>query len=76
MPPKPLNDDRSFIKLLVLSIVTLGIYELWHIHHWTKDINEICKDDGKNNEGLLLHILLLIHLIVVYSRLLLILILY
>ena len=58
MPPKPLNDDRSFLKLFILTIVTLGIYELWHLHHWTKDINEICKEDGKNNEGLWLHILL------------------
>jgi hypothetical protein len=58
MPPKPLNDDRSFLKLLLLSIVTFGIYEIWYLHHWTKDINEICKEDGKNNEGILLYFLL------------------
>lgn len=58
MPPKPLNDDRSFLKLLLLSTVTLGIYGLWHHYHWTKDINEICKEDGKNNEGVLLYVLL------------------
>ena len=55
--PTPIKDDRSFIKLLLLSIVTLGIYEFWHLHHWTKDINTLCKDDGKNNEGVLLYIL-------------------
>jgi hypothetical protein len=56
--PSPIKDDRSFLKLLLLSIVTLGIYELWHLHHWTKDINELCKEDGKHNEGLLLYVLL------------------
>ncbi|MBQ1981707.1 MAG: DUF4234 domain-containing protein, partial [Clostridia bacterium] len=54
---QPIKDDRSFIKLLLLSIITLGIYEFWHLHHWTKDINTLCKDDGKNNEGVLLYIL-------------------
>lgn len=53
----PIKDDRSFLKLLLLSIVTLGIYNLWHLHFWTKDINTLCKDDGKNNEGILLYIL-------------------
>ena len=54
---QPMKDDRSFLKLLLLSIITLGIYEFWHLHHWTKDINTLCKDDGKNNEGVLLYIL-------------------
>ena len=54
---QPIKDDRSFIKLLLLSIITLGISEFWHLHHWTKDINTLCKDDGKNNEGVLLYIL-------------------
>ena len=54
---QPIKDDRSFLKLLLLSIITLGIYEFWHLHHWTKDINTLCKDDGKNNEGVLLYIL-------------------
>ena len=55
---RPIKDDRSFLKLLLLSIVTFGIYEFWYLHHWTKDINTLCKDDGKNNEGILLYILL------------------
>lgn len=54
---QPIKDDRSFLKLLLLSIITLGIYEIWYLHHWTKDINTLCKDDGKNNEGVLLYIL-------------------
>lgn len=54
---RPIKDDRSFLKLLLLSIITLGIYEIWYLHHWTKDINTLCKDDGKNNEGVLLYIL-------------------
>ena len=54
---QPIKDDRSFLKLLLLSIVTFGIYEIWYLHHWTKDINTLCKDDGKNNEGVLLYIL-------------------
>ena len=30
---QPIKDDRTFIKLLLLSIVTFGIYELWYLHH-------------------------------------------
>ena len=55
---KPINDERSFIKFVLLSIVTLGIYEIWYQHHLTKDINELCKEDGKKNEGILLYFLL------------------
>ena len=58
--PTPIKDDRTFLRLLLLSYVTLGIYWFWHLHHWTKDINTLCKDDGKNNEGVLLNILLTI----------------
>lgn len=55
---KPMRDDRSILKLVLLSIITLGIYEIWYLHHWIKDINELCKEDGKHNEGVLLLILL------------------
>ena len=58
--PTPIKDDRTFLKLLLLSYVTFGIYWFWHLHHWTKDINVLCKDDGKNNEGVLLYVLLTI----------------
>ena len=54
---RPIKDDRSFLKLFLLSLVTFGIYGFWHLHYWTKDINTLCKDDGKNNEGVLLYIL-------------------
>ena len=56
--PTPVKDDRTFLKLLLLSLVTFGIYWFWHLHYWTKDINTLCKEDGKSNEGLLLYILL------------------
>ncbi len=57
---KPMNDERSFLKLLLLSTITLGIYGIWHQHHWTKDINRLCKEDGKQNEGVALYLLLTI----------------
>ena len=49
---------RSFVKWLVLSVVTLGIYNLYWIHKLAKDVNKICEGDGKKTSGLLQYILL------------------
>lgn len=39
----------SFWKILLLSILTCGIYELYVLHCFAKDMNVLCKGDGKES---------------------------
>ena len=50
--------DRNFLKILVLSLLTCGIYGLINTHHMIKDLNVIAADDGKVTPGLFKLILL------------------
>jgi len=58
---------RSFVKWLVLSVLTLGIYNLYWIHKLAKDVNKICEGDGKKTSGLLQYILLGIVTLGIYN---------
>ena len=50
--------DRSLLIYILLTIVTFGIYGLIFIHELAKDVNEMCREDGKTTQGLLMLILL------------------
>ncbi len=45
--------NRSLLKYILFTIVTLGLYGFWFIYKLAQDINIICKEDGKNTAGLL-----------------------
>jgi hypothetical protein len=49
---------RGLAGLILLSIVTLGIYSLYWIHKLAKDVNAVCEGDGKKTGGLLKYLLL------------------
>lgn len=49
---------RDLVMVIILSIITLGIYGLYWIHCLAKDVNTICAGDGKNTGGLLKCLLL------------------
>ena len=53
-----LKDDRNWFLVLLLTIITFGIYMLYLIHVMAKDTNEACKEDGNNTWGLGLYLLL------------------
>jgi hypothetical protein len=44
---------RSLVVVILLSIITFGIYGLYFIHKLAKDMNTICEGDGKHTRGLL-----------------------
>lgn len=46
--------DRSWIKTVLLGIITLGIYPLVMYHHITQEINFVCIKDGKKTMDFLL----------------------
>lgn len=50
-PDVPTN--KSLILYIVLSLVTCGIYSLYFLYTMARDINIVCKGDGKETAGLL-----------------------
>ena len=53
-----LKSNRSILPYLLLGFLTFGIYNLWYLHHFVKDVNELCRDDGKQSPGVLWLLLL------------------
>jgi hypothetical protein len=49
---------RNLVGLVLLSIITLGIYSLYWIHALARDMNTLCAGDGKKTRGLLALLLL------------------
>ncbi|MBR6750684.1 MAG: DUF4234 domain-containing protein [Clostridia bacterium] len=46
--------NRSWIKTVILGMLTLGIYPLVMYHHITQEINFVCMKDGKKTMDFLL----------------------
>lgn len=55
-----LKDNRSMLVVILLTIITLGIYSLFLVYELARDTNIACKEDGKKTSGLLAYILLTI----------------
>jgi hypothetical protein len=49
---------RGLAGMILLSIVTFGIYGLYWIYALAKDVNTICEGDGQTTGGLLKYLLL------------------
>ena len=64
-----MTTERSFWKLLILSVLTFGIYELWYLHRIAKDVNLMCEGDGKHSPGVLVMFLLSIVTCGIYGML-------
>ena len=48
-----LTTNRNFFLVLLLSIVTFGIYQLYLVHCFAKETNTACSADCKSTTGLL-----------------------
>ena len=64
---KPIKENRSFIKLLLLSFITFGIYDIFYFHRLIKDVNRICEDDDRESPGILTYYVLSILTLGLYS---------
>lgn len=53
-----LQDDRSLVSYILLSIITCGIYSWYFIYKMAHDINIACEEDGDSTMGLVGFILL------------------
>ncbi len=49
---------RSFWKYLLLSIITCGIYGIYFLYGYVKDMNKICEGDGKESKNYIIVLLL------------------
>lgn len=56
--PRRMPTDRSLLLVILLSIITCGIYSYYFIYCLARDVNEVCRDDGQKTGGLLVFILL------------------
>ncbi|MBR4831007.1 MAG: DUF4234 domain-containing protein [Butyrivibrio sp.] len=54
----PLKTDRSLLIVILLSLVTCGIYAYYFIYTLARDVNIACEGDGEETPGLLPFILL------------------
>lgn len=55
---RKIKDDRSLLTLILLSIVTCGIYSYYNIYTMAQDMNTMCSDDDETTGGLGIYILL------------------
>lgn len=62
-----LTTDRNFWLVLLLSIVTFGIYPLYLISCFAAETNQACNGDGRSTNGLLAYIGLNIITFGIYS---------
>lgn len=53
-----LDQNRSLLKYILLSLVTCGIYHWIFVYYLANDVNMICQGDGEMTAGLLKYILL------------------
>ena len=58
---------RTLPKFIFFSIITFGIYPLFFMSDLAKDINRICKGDGKETAGVLKYIFFSIITLGIYS---------
>lgn len=47
------NENRSFLKWFLLTIITFGFYDWYLIHRFAKETNVVCNEDCQHTRGLL-----------------------
>ena len=62
-----LPTNRGFWLTIILSIVTLGIYQWYLVYAFARETNIACRRDGQNTTGLFLFIILTIITFGIYS---------
>ncbi len=62
-----LKTDRGLLKLILLSIITLGIYGLYFEYKLIKDVNKACTYDGKHTKGVIAMVLLTLITLGIYA---------
>ena len=62
-----MKTNRSLLPLILLSIVTFGIYALYFWSKYAEDMNIVCNGDGKHTRGILARIIFSILTLGIYE---------
>ena len=62
-----MKTNRSLLTLILLSIVTFGIYALYFWSKYAEDMNIVCNGDGKHTRGILARIIFSILTLGIYA---------
>lgn len=62
-----LDQNRSLLKYILLTVVTCGIYSWIFLYHLANDMNTMCEGDGDTTPGLVTLILLSLVTCGIYS---------
>ena len=62
-----INENRALWKYILFTILTCGIYSQYFIYSIAQDVNEMCRDDGKQTGGLAKFIILSILTLGIYT---------
>lgn len=62
-----LEKNRSFLKYIIFSVLTFGIYAIFFWHKYIIDLNIVCNDEKNNSPGILLVIIFSIFTFGIYN---------
>jgi len=62
-----MKTNRSLLALILLSLITCGIYSLYFWHVYARDMNVVCMGDGKHTRGILARIVFSILTLGIYD---------
>ena len=53
-----MRTDRKLSSLILLNLLTFGIYGLWYWNRFARDMNTCCREDGEHTAGVLRRLVL------------------
>lgn len=62
-----MKTNRSLLKLILFSLLTLGIYALYFWYKYAQDMNVVCAGDGKKTRGILARIVFTVLTLGIYE---------
>ena len=51
-------EKKNWVTVLLLSLVTCGIYGIVYFYQYSKDVNTVCEGDGKTTQNYIIALLL------------------
>lgn len=55
---QPLKQDRNFIVVILLSIITCGLYGIYYWYKFTEDLNTLGRGDGQDSPNYIIVLIL------------------
>lgn len=62
-----MKENRSLLVLVLLSIITFGLYSLFFWHAYARDMNIVCAGDGRKTSGIIAQVVFSILTLGIYN---------